>query len=403
MPTSLVAQTLSTIRTCVIMLAAPKHTLINYGLTLRRSAVWRASLAIGGMTCASCVNAITAELQKKAWIKNVTVNLISNSATVDFVSEGHLGDVVDAIEDIGYDAIIDSILDLRAVQNNASPRHDDIRKLEILVDGMFCDHCPSRILASLKAFGDRIKVEKPLSVVDPILSISYSPQVPDFTIRNIMKAISDASTGEDEPFKASIYHPPTLEERSRMIHQRERLRIFIRVLVTLVITIPTLIIGIVYMSLVPASNPGRQFLMAPLRAGVSRAQWALFIMATPVYFLCADVFHIRALKEIRAMWRPGSTTPIPQRFYRFGSMNMLMSLGTSIAYISSVAQLIAAGVHRRLVPDNNSFYFDSVVFLTLFLLIGRLIEAYSKSKTGDAVQVRILALSYIQFCFRTSE
>jgi heavy metal translocating P-type ATPase len=108
-------------------------------------------------------------------------------------------------------------------------------------------------------------------------------------------------------------------------------------------------------------------------------------MATPIYFLCADVFHVRALKEIRAMWRPGSTTPILQRFYRFGSMNMLMSLGTSIAYISSVAQLIAAGVHPPLVPDNNSFYFDSVVFLTLFLLIGRLIEAYSKSKTGDAV------------------
>jgi len=64
---------------------------------------------------------------------------------------------------------------------------------------------------------------------------------------------------------------------------------------------------------------------------------------------------------------------------------MLMSLGTSIAYISSVAQLIAAGAHPPLVPDNNAFYFDSVVFLTLFLLIGRLIEAYSKSKTGDAV------------------
>lgn len=64
---------------------------------------------------------------------------------------------------------------------------------------------------------------------------------------------------------------------------------------------------------------------------------------------------------------------------------MLMSLGTSIAYISSVAQLIAAGVNPPLVPDNTTFYFDSVVFLTLFLLIGRLIEAYSKAKTGDAV------------------
>jgi Cu+-exporting ATPase len=125
--------------------------------------------------------------------------------------------------------------------------------------------------------------------------------------------------------------------------------------------------------------------MHPLRAGISRAQWSLFIMATPVYFLSADVFYIRTLKEIRSMWRCGSNTPILQRFYHFGSMNMLMSLGTSITYISSVAQLIAAGVHPPVEPDDSSFYFDSVVFLTLFLLIGRLIEAYSKSKTGDAV------------------
>jgi cation transport ATPase len=30
-------------------------------------------------------------------------------------------------------------------------------------------------------------------------------------------------------------------------------------------------------------------------------------------------------------------------------------------------------------------YFDSVVFLTIFLMIGRLLEAYSKAKVGDAV------------------
>ena len=347
--------------------------------------IWRASLAVGGMTCASCVNAITTELQNKAWIKKVTVNLISNSASVDFVEEQHQSDIVEAIEDIGYDATIDTVVDLTTAENNSTSCEKANRSVEILVGGMFCDHCPARILSSLERFEGRVNVEDALSLNNPILKISYTPEVPIFTIRSIMKAISDSTTDNDEPFKVSIYHPPTLEERSRRIHQRERIRILIRVLFTFVIAIPTLIIGIIYMSLVPASDPGRKFLMASLRAGVSRAQWSLFIMATPIYFLCADIFHLRALKEIRAMWRPGSTTPMLRRFYRFGSMNMLMSLGTSIAYISSIAQLIAAGTNPRLVPDNNSFYFDSVVFLTLFLLLGRLIEAYSKSRTGDAV------------------
>ncbi|OBT56705.1 hypothetical protein VE04_03771 [Pseudogymnoascus sp. 24MN13] len=110
-------------------------------------------------------------------------------------------------------------------------------------------------------------------------------------------------------------------------------------------------------------------------------------MATPVYFFAADVFHRRALKEMRAMWRPGSTTPILRRFYRFGSMDMLMSFGTTIAYFSSIAELAIAATRPSDMTSmsGKSSYFDAVVFLTMFLLIGRLIEAYSKAKTGDAV------------------
>jgi heavy metal translocating P-type ATPase len=214
------------------------------------------------------------------------------------------------------------------------------------------------------------------------LRITYTPEVPQFTIRSIISAISQV----DPAIIATIYHPPTLEERSQQIHRQEQYRLLIRAGLTLIIAIPTFIIGIVFMSLVSLENRRRKFLMHPLH-GVSRAQWALFALATPVYFLCADVFHIRALKELRSMWRPGSNIPIFQRFCRFGSMNMLMSLGTSIAYISSVAQLGAYGSHPPLVPDESTFYFDSVVFLTFFLLIGRLIESYSKSRTGDAVSM----------------
>jgi Cu+-exporting ATPase len=123
-------------------------------------------------------------------------------------------------------------------------------------------------------------------------------------------------------------------------------------------------------------------------ANVSRGQWALLVISTPVYFFAADVFHRRAFKELVALWRPGSSTPILRRFYRFGSMNLLMSLGTSIAYFASIAEVIVTS--REPARDNHaavsqSFYFDSVVFLTLFLLIGRLIEAWSRAKTADAV------------------
>ncbi|KAI0973291.1 heavy metal translocatin [Xylaria arbuscula] len=140
------------------------------------------------------------------------------------------------------------------------------------------------------------------------------------------------------------------------------------------------------MSLLPESNSGKQFLMHPWLSGINRAQIALFVLATPVYFLTADIFHRRTIKEIWSLWRPGSQAPILRRLYRFGSMNMLISLGTTIAYVSSVAQMIVAGARNLRMVDDKNFYFDSVVFLTLFLLAGRYLEAYSKSKTGNAVE-----------------
>ncbi|APA08708.1 hypothetical protein sscle_04g034780 [Sclerotinia sclerotiorum 1980 UF-70] len=341
------------------------------------SQTFRASLAIGGMTCAACVNNIVVGLKKKSWIKDVVVNLISNSATVDFDDEKYASQIVGEIEDLGYDAALDSVVNLKPEPQ----KQKVVRTVEIKVDGMYCNHCPSRINDTLKGFDDRITIERALSLQNPVLKISYIPSAPTFTIRQILAKLSSI----EEVFIPTIYHPPTIEERSRIIHKREQRRILLRVIVTFIIAIPTLIIGIIFMSVVPSTNPTRKYLMQPLIAGVDRAQWSLLVMATPVYFLCADVFHRRALKEVRALWRPGSTTPILQRFYRFGSMNMLMSLGTTIAYVSSVAQLIAAGAHPNAMADDNSFYFDSVVFLTLFLLVGRLIEAYSKSRTDDAV------------------
>lgn len=285
---------------------------------------------------------------------------------MEFIGDEHRNELVEIFEDIGYDATIDSVINLRSqpIQPETT-----LRTVEIKVDGMFCPHCPLRILASLAVFGSNIKILKPITMQDPILKISYTPQVPTFTIRNIISTIAEV----DRTLVPTIYHPPTLEERSRIIHAHERKRLAIRVIFTLVVAIPTFVIGIVLMSLVPHHNPGRLYFMAPLAGGVTRAQWILFALATPVWLLCADVFHVRAMKEIRALWRKSSTTPLLRRFYRFGSMNMLMSLGTSIAYISSVAQLIAAGANTHPgVPNNDSFYFDSVVFLVCSQLFLRL-------------------------------
>ncbi|PPJ61223.1 hypothetical protein CBER1_06696 [Cercospora berteroae] len=141
------------------------------------------------------------------------------------------------------------------------------------------------------------------------------------------------------------------------------------------------------MNFIPKDDRGYEYLMQHVH-GITRAEWSTFIMATPVYFFAADYFHEKTLKDLWALWRPGSPVPIGRRFYRFGNMNMLISLGTTIAYFASLGELIVSA--ERNLPsskdgDSRQSYFDSVVFLTFFLLLGRLAEATMKAKAGDAV------------------
>lgn len=309
------------------------------------SDLWRASYAIGGMTCSSCVGNITNGLEGRSWIQVVDVNLITSTATVIFEGKNHLKDVQAAIEEAGYEAKLDDVVDL-----NREQVQDAQRSIAIRISGMYCEHCPTRVQGALREFGQRVAIEEgALTIDDPILKIAYTPHAPDFTIRHILAAVSAA----DDAFEPSIFHPPTMEQRSRMMQAREQKRILFRVSLSAICAVPAFIIGIVFMSLVSSSNPSRQYLMSPLGSSkVSRAEWALFIIATPVYFCAADVFHRRAIKELRALWRPGSTTPILRRFYRFGSMDMLMSFGTTIAYFSSIAEL---GIVRfRSLPNHVS-------------------------------------------------
>ncbi|KAL2755564.1 hypothetical protein ACRALDRAFT_1043306 [Sodiomyces alcalophilus JCM 7366] len=340
----------------------------------------RVTLSIGGMTCTSCSRTIEEQLGQKSGILHVTVNLVNNSATVDITDEIEADSLVGEVEDLGFEAA--TVASVEKLESRHLETAQE-RVVQISVDGLFCKHCPGRLVHSLAAFKPDVEILSEPTMENPKVKIKYVPDTPTLTIRRILSAIE----ATDPAFQASIYHPPTLEERSKAVTARYQRQLLLRVIFSLIVAIPTFIIGIVYMSLLPNSNPGKRYLMSPWVSGLSRIQIALFILATPVYFFGADVFHIRAIKELINLWKPGSRTPILRRFYKFGSMNLLISLGTTIAYISSVSQMISAAVHKPEKAEDGHFYFDSVVFLALFLLLGRLIEAYSKAKTSDAVEM----------------
>ncbi|KZW02827.1 heavy metal translocatin [Exidia glandulosa HHB12029] len=353
------------------------------------------------MTCASCSNTITSALLDLDGVSDVAIDLIGNSGAVTVVSRSLVDKVVEAVEDCGYTAEVDDVRPLHpspSKQPKASATTQPLRQrptvgprtIALRVEGMYCAHCPPRVMASLQRYVDQgeLTIVKPLTAgVDPIIEVSYTPSAPHFTIRDIISAISHAKDS-DSTFTVSVYKPPTLEERSRVMHAREQRSLLQRLAFAVIVAIPTFIIGVVYMSLVPKTNETRMWFMSPMWAGnASRVEWALFFLSTPVYVYSAGTFHRRALKELRALWRPGSKVPVWKRFVRFGSMNLLISAGTSVAYFASIALLALAASQPRMTMGEGDVttYFDSVVFLAMFLLIGRYMEAYSKGRTADAI------------------
>ncbi|KAG1779705.1 heavy metal translocatin [Suillus placidus] len=341
------------------------------------------TLSVGGMTCSSCPSIITEMVSQLPGISEVVISLLNHSATVVVARRDLVDSVTETIDDCGYEV---DVIKVEPLVPSTSESAMCPRNLSLRIDGMYCQNCPAKIMTALQRLQPDVAIIKSLSNhLDPIMEVSYKPSPPDFTIRSIIQAIVSV---EPTSYNVSIYCPPTLEERTHSMQQREQRALLLRLFFTFIIAIPTFIIGVVYTSLVPGGSQTKQYLMRPMWNGnASRIEWALFFLASPVYFYSAGLFHRRSIKEIRSLWRKGSTTPIVKRFTRFGSMNLLVSTGVSVAYFSSIALLILAATQPPASSGaaQDATYFDAVVFLTMFLLVGRYLDAYSKARTADAI------------------
>ena len=94
-------------------------------------------------------------------------------------------------------------------------------------------------------------------------SLLHIPNPPQTTIRTILNNIKAISP----EFSVEIVHPITLEERSKQMAAAERKKILYRAIFSVVAAIPTFILGIVGMSLLPKTNSFRVYLDEPLWVG----------------------------------------------------------------------------------------------------------------------------------------
>mmetsp|Transcript_46481 Transcript_46481/g.71092 ORF Transcript_46481/g.71092 Transcript_46481/m.71092 type:complete len:1060 (-) Transcript_46481:455-3634(-) len=104
-------------------------------------------MAVGGMTCSMCSDAVTKALMQEPGIQNVSVSLATNLAHVEYIEspDCHVDSIRETIEDIGYD-VNDVIL---PQQSRPQSPPVALQTVELAVGGMTCSMCSSAVHAAL--------------------------------------------------------------------------------------------------------------------------------------------------------------------------------------------------------------------------------------------------------------
>ncbi|WVQ83012.1 hypothetical protein IAT38_005150 [Cryptococcus sp. DSM 104549] len=358
----------------------------------------RSTFSIEGMTCASCSSAITSGLTGREGITAVHVDLLNNRGVVEHSGAITAGEIAEAIEDLGYGA---EVVSTSPISSPAAPSAGattaksapETRTLQVRVEGLFCDQCVLKINSHLDSLP--LISHTPITLHSPVVTLTYKPHHP-LTVRDILSGLS----GLAPEFEARVQKTQSLSERSRRIQRREVKVLGWHLGVAFVLAIPTFIIAIVGMILVPGGNDLKMKMMEPKWGAANLGTLIMWPLATIVQFGVGRLFYQRTFASLWPHLRgvlpraliPASQRRLPARplgwrtFFSFGSMDLLVALSTTVSYFASLAMLI---IDVRNPPSTESVgtYFDSCVFLIMFILLGRTLEAYAKSRTTDAVSL----------------
>src|SRR5436309_3802853 len=100
--------------------------------------------------------------------------------------------------------------------------------------------------------------------------------------------------------------------------------------------------------------------------------YVLFALASPVQLWAALPFYRGALSAAR---------------HRRGDMNTLVVLGTTTAYLVSVAATFFSGLFESLgLEPRRHLYYDTATAIVALILVGRYLEARARAHTSDAVR-----------------
>jgi Cu+-exporting ATPase len=288
----------------------------------------RLDLPVGGMSCAGCAARIEGVLQKLPGVREAQVNFATAKATLrydpDTVTADH---IVKEVQDIGYEVTT--------------------QRLTMPIGGMRCASCTASIERALGSVPGVLEAQ--VNLATERATVEYVPTL--VTVETLRQTVKDAGyqplLSQDTPSQADR------ERQARALEMRTLQRKFV---VSLLLSVPV--------------SLGSMGAMLPWVPTWLRHPVLLLILATPIQFWVGWQFY-------QGFWAATK--------HKSADMNSLIALGTSAAYLYSVAVTFAPSLFTRLGFGAHVYYDTSAIIITLIIL-GRLLEARARGQTSEAIR-----------------
>ncbi len=303
----------------------------------------RATLALEGMTCASCAMRIEKGLKKLPGVKDASVNFATEQATVMYdPAKTGMEQMVHKVDAVGYKAIPLVMPAPTLAPVELEPEGETRTVLDL--EGMTCASCAMRIEKGLKKVPGvkdasvNLATEQAVVTYDPLQTgleqmvqkvetVGYkaTPQVASTQQPTQETAVGEVTETSGMPVMGIPQEDELTKRRQAEIVRKRNLLIL-----GIVLTVPVVILSMFFMNRFPGEN------------------YLLLVLTTPVWAIVGWEFHRGAIKTLR-----------------HGSANMdtLISLGSTAAYLLSVVATFFPHIVGPI-----TFYDTTALIVTLIYL-----------------------------------
>lgn len=293
--------------------------------------VRRITLPVTGMTCVNCAMNIERGIKKMSGVAEISVNSASEQATIDFDPQVlQVKDLIETIGGLGY----------------AVPTV----RIDLPVTGMTCVNCAAGI--------ERILSRKTPGVVNAKVNfaaeraaVEYVPGIT--TVDDIVAGIRKA--GFDAVLPDEALDGEDVEQAARDAEIRRQTQKFA---VGAGFTLPLFFLSM-----------ARDFALAGPWSHAPWVNWLFFALATPVQFYTGWDYYTGGFRSLKN---------------RSANMDLLVAMGSSVAYFYSIAVLFFPHLGAHV-------YFETSAVIITLIKLGKMLESRTRGKTGGAIR-RLMGL-----------